>query len=214
MKINSPTKKKKPSKASLSEKHLLARNIIKDIIEHSIRIAYFNFNHKKYQKIFENRSIKKEVNFLTHDSYFSGKIFPSDDESHKWTFISRAIGKIITIEENGEIKLYDFNTKQHKIYKLPKKENLKIICSEIDENDQNADSRLLFLFQDLTFYTINLLILNSKEYDNNDMESIIGIIGSEPFDFKPYLNINECNSYIPNYENIKKIIIFLCYFIK
>ena len=208
MKINSPTKKKKPSKASLSEKQLLARNIIKDIIEHSIRIAYFNFNHKKYQKIFENRSIKKEVNFLTHDSYFSGKIFPSDDESHKWTFISRAIGKIITIEENGEIKLYDFNTKQHKIYKLPKKENLKIICSEIDENDQNADSRLLFLFQDLTFYTINLLILNSKEYDNNDMESIIGIIGSEPFDFKPYLNINECNSYIPNYENIKKIIIF------
>ena len=208
MKTNDVKKKKKTTKTSLSEKQLLARSIIKDIIEHSIRIADFNFSHKKYQKIFENRLIKKEVNFVTHDLYFSGQVFPSNNENHKWTFISRAIGKIITLELDGEIKLYDFNTKKHKIYQLPMEENLKIISSEIYEHEQKADSRLLLLFQDFTFYTINLFLLNSEELENNNMESIMGIICSNPFDFKPYLNIYEYNSSIPNIENIKNLLIF------
>ena len=113
MKTNNSTKKRR-AKSSMSEQQVLARKIIKDIVEHSIKIADFNFSHKKYQKVFENRPIKKEENFITHDANFSGKIYTSNESDHKWTLISKAIGKIITIEENGEIKLYDFNTKKIK----------------------------------------------------------------------------------------------------
>ena len=97
------TKKKRYGKASMSEQQVLVRKIIKDIIEHSIKIADFNSGHKKYQKIFENRLIKKEENFILKDTNFSGKIYPSNESNHIWTFISREIGKIITIEDIGEI---------------------------------------------------------------------------------------------------------------
>ena len=202
------TKKKRYGKTSMSEQQVLTRKIIKDIIEHSMKIADFNFSHKKYQKIFENRLIKKEENFITQDSNFGGKIFPSNDISHKWTFISKAIGKLITIEDNGEIKLYEFNTQNHKIYNILNDDNKIIIWAELYEYEQKADTRLLLLFQDFTFYTINLFILNSEKNEENNMKLLIDLASTQPFNFKPYLNIPDCNSYLPNYDYIKKIIIF------
>ena len=64
------SKKKRYGKTSMSEQQVLARKIIKDIVEHSIKIADFNFSHKKYQKIFENKLIKKEEKCITQDSKF------------------------------------------------------------------------------------------------------------------------------------------------
>ena len=202
------TKKKRYGKTSMSEQQVLTRKIIKDIIEHSMKIADFNFSHKKYQKIFENRLIKKEENFITQDSSFCGKIFPSNDISHKWTFISKAIGKLITIEDNGEIKLYEFKTQNHKIYNILNDDNKIIIWAELYEYEQKADTRLLLLFQDFTFYTINLFILNSEKNEENNMKLLMDLASTQPFNFKPYLNIPDCNSYLPNYDYIKKIIIF------
>ena len=203
------SKKRRNTKLSMTEQQVLARKIIKDIVEHSIKIADFNSSHKKYQKVFENRLIKKEENFITQDSIFSGKICPSNKNGHIWTFISKAIGKIITIEEIGEIKLYDFNTKKNKVYiiKNEKKSN-KIISTEIYEYDQQADSRLLLLFQDFSFYTINLFTLNSEENERYDMEAIMNFASSKCFNFKSYLNIPDIDFYIPNYSYIQKIIIF------
>ena len=201
-------KKKRYGKATMSEQQILVRKIIKDIIEHSIKIADFNCGHKKFQKIFENRLIKKEDNFILKDSNFTGKIYPSNESSHRWTFISRAIGKIITIEDNGEIKLYKFNTEKSKIYILPNENNNKIIAAELYEYDQTADSRLLLLFHDFSFYTINLFILNYESNDENNMEVLINSAMTETFDFKPYLNIPDIDLYIPNYDYINKIIIF------
>ena len=202
--------KRRYTKLSMTEQQVLARKIIKDIIEHSIKIADFNFSHKKYQNIFENRLIKKEENFITQDSIFSGKIYPSNKNTHIWTFISKTIAKIITIEEFGEIKLYDFNTKKNKVYIVKNEEenNNKIISAEIYEYEQQADSRLLLLFQDFSFYTINLFILNSEKNETYDMESLMNLASSKCFNFKSYLNIPDIDFYFPNYKFIEKIIIF------
>ena len=202
--------KRRNTKLSMTEQQVLARKIIKDIVEHSIKIADFNFSHKKYQNIFENRLIKKEENFISQDSIFSGKIYPSNKNTRIWTFISKTIAKIITIEEFGEIKLYDFNTKKNKVYIVKNEEenNNKIISAEIYEYEQQADSRLLLLFQDFSFYTINLFILNSEKNETYDMESLMNLASSKCFNFKSYLNIPDIDFYFPNYKFIQKIIIF------
>ena len=192
----------------MSEQQILARKIIKDIVEHAIKIGNFNLGHKRFQNIFENRLIKKEENFVTQDSKFSGKIFPSNNDNHKWTFISRTLGKIITIEDNGEIKLYDFNLQSNKIYKITNEDNNKIISAELYEHDQTADTRLLVLFQDFSFFTIDLFILNSELNEVNETESLMKLASSQTFNFRPYLNLPDCNSYIPDNNYIKKIIIF------
>ena len=202
--------KKKRTKLSMSEQQILGRNIIKDIVEHAIKIASFNSGHKKYQKIYENRLIKKEENYITQDYKFTGKINTSlKKDSYIWTFISKSIGKAITIEQNGEIKFYDFNTKRNKIFILNKEndENKKIISAEIYEYHQRADCRLLLLFQNFTFYTINLFILNN-EGNLKNMETLMNLACSKPFNFKPYLNMQDYDEYIPDYKYIKNMIIF------
>ena len=202
--------KNRNTKLSMSEQIILNRNIIKDIVEHSIKIAEFKSNHKKYQQIFENRLIKNEKNYINTDSKFTGKIHASlKKEKNLWTFISKSIGKIITVEQNNEIKLHEFNTKKNKIYILNKNNNEdKIISAEIYEHQQRADCRLLLLFQNFKFYTINLFILNNGINMENNIEYLIDLACSKPFNFKPYLNITNCDSYIPNYNYLEKIIIF------
>ena len=79
-------KKKRYGKASMSEQQVLVSKIIKDIIEHSIKIEDFNCGHKKYQKIFENRLIKKEEIFILKDTNFSGKIYSSNESNHIQAF--------------------------------------------------------------------------------------------------------------------------------
>ena len=74
-------KKKRYGKASMSEQQVLVLKIIKDIIEHSIKIEDFNCGHKKYQRIFENRLIKKEEIFILKDTNFSGKIYSSNESN-------------------------------------------------------------------------------------------------------------------------------------
>ena len=134
-------RKSRNTKLSMSEQIILNRNIIKDIVENSIKIAEFNSNHKKNQQIFENRLIKNEKNYINPDSKFTGKIHVSlKKEKNLWIFISKSIGKIITVEQNSEIKLHEFNTKKYKIYMLNKNNDEdKIIAAEIYEHQQRAD---------------------------------------------------------------------------
>ena len=167
----STSKKKRRGKKTMSEQQVLARKIIKDIIDHSIKIGNLHSNHKKFQNIFENRLIKKEENFVTPDSKFSGKIFPSNNANHKWTFLSKTIGRIITLEDNGEVKIYEFNTQRHKIYKISDI-NEKIISAELYEHAQSANCKLLILLKDFTFYNIDIFLLMSEleegKYINSD----------------------------------------------
>jgi hypothetical protein len=137
------------------------REQLRNVVNHSMKIAEIKQFHKKCQNIFENRLIKKEENFIIKDSNFIGRIYPKNNESHKWTFISKALGKIITIEDDSEIKLYDFNTQKNDIYIINQEDEKKIISAELYEHGSTADSKLLILLEDLTFYNIDLIILTT-----------------------------------------------------
>ena len=97
------------------------REILKNMVDKSMKIAEIKQYHKKSQNIFENNLIKKEVNYLIKDPNFCGSIYPGNNDNLKWVFISKLLGKIITIENNGEIHLYEFNTKRYNKYILFKK---------------------------------------------------------------------------------------------
>ena len=62
---------------TLSDTQILAKRTVKDIIEHAIKIADFHLRHKKYQKTYENRKIKREQNFITPDEGMIGVLFPN-----------------------------------------------------------------------------------------------------------------------------------------
>ncbi len=159
-----------------------SRELIKDIVTHSMKIAEIKRYHKKSQNIFENRLIKKEENYIMSDSNFSGQIYPKNNSGLKWVFISKSLGKIITVENNGEIKLYEFNTRSSNVYNILNKEEFNLIISaELFEHAQTADCKLLILLKDLTFFSIDLIILNSQtnneeEYDINKITLFLIIL--------------------------------------
>ena len=209
------------------------REILKNMVDKSMKIAEIKQYHKKSQNSFENTLIKIEENYIIKDTNFSGRIYPTNNENLKWIFISKSLGKIITIENNGEIKLYDFNTRRHNKYNLMKEEdeNKIIIATELYEHAQTAESKLLILLNDLTFFTVDLIILDSQPNINEeyDIQKIINFATSKPFDFKPYLNLQnihkkneeldevekteeymeeERKEEIEKFSNIKNIIIF------
>ena len=209
------------------------REILKNMVDKSMKIAEIKQYHKKSQNSFENTLIKIEENYIIKDTNFSGRIYPTNNENLKWVFISKSLGKIITIENNGEIKLYDFNTRRHNKYNLMKEEdeNKIIIATELYEHAQTAESKLLILLNDLTFFTVDLIILDSQPNINEeyDIQKIINSATSKPFDFKPYLNLQnihkkneeldeventeeymeeERKEEIEKFSNIKNIIIF------
>ena len=179
------------------------KEILKSVINHSLKIAEIRKSHKKSQNIFENRLVKKEENFIINDSNFSGRIFPGNNDNLKWIFISKALGKIITVENIGEIKFYDFDTQKNDIYTINIEDKEKIISAELFEHEQTADSKLLILYDDLTFYSIDLVILTSpsKKEEEYDIDKIINSALSKSFDFKPYLNLDSIDMDLNKYNN-------------
>ena len=184
------------------------RELINSIVTHSVKIAQIKKSHKKFQKIFENRLIKKEENFILKDTNFTGRIYPSNNDNLKWTFISKTLGKLITVENTGEIKLYDFNTKKHNVYTINSEEDeVKLLSVELFEHEPTAECKLLLLYQDLTFYNLDLILLTSspEKEEEYDIQKIINSAISTPFDFKPYIPIDTIETdFIQN----EKIIIF------
>ena len=128
------------------------RELLNSIVTHSVKIAQIRQSHKRFQNIFENRLIKKEENFILKDTNFTGRIYPTNNDNLKWTFISKTLGKLITVENTGEIKLYDFNTQNHNIYTINNEEDeVKLLSVELFEHEPTAECKLLLLYQDLTF---------------------------------------------------------------
>ena len=203
---------KSAEKVSLSETQILAKKTIKDIIEHSIQIADFHIRHKKYQRAFENRKIKREQNFITRDDEFAGYI-PPTEEKYDWSFISKTIGKIIHLESNGQLKIYDFKTENNclEFNLLDDNQENVIIASELYEHEQNAKCDLFVLYHNFIFMKIDLFLIYSEGIKTTDKEAISNIINNSKrsfFNCKPYLNLPNIDEYWPNYENNLKIIIF------
>ena len=198
-------------KLPLSETEILAKKTIKDIIEHSIQIADFHIRHKKYQRAYENRKIKREQNFITQDEQFTGYL-PNTEEKYNWSFISKIIGKIIYLESNGNLKIYDFKTDMYLLFNLSENnsENI-IIASELYEHEQSAQCYLFILYNNFIFIKFDLFLLNKRRSTISNPEEISILVNNAKksfFNCKPYLNIPNIDEYLPNYENNIKVIIF------
>ena len=214
----SSTKNKKSRKKilppiSLTENQILMKKLIKDIIEHSIQIADFHLKHKKNQKTYENRKVRKEQNFITKDDLFIGSLPNINKDNYNWTFISKLLGKIINIETNTDLlNIYNFKIENE----TPISFNLglnekKIIAVELYENEKSTKSYLLILYHDFTFITFDLFLLNQEGLKiTNEQDKLMLIYKSKisEFNFKPYLNIPNIEEYFPDYQNDIKILIF------
>ena len=203
--------KKSPERISLSETEILAKKTIKDIIEHAIQIADFHIRHKKYQRTYENRKIKREQNFITQDEEFNGYL-PQTEDKYDWTFISKTIGKIIYLESNGDLKIFDFKTNMNLSFNLSENnpDNI-IIASELYESEQIGKCNLLILYQNFILINIDLFLLNEEGKNTDNKEALSNLVGKAEttfFNCKPYLNLPNIDEYFPNYENDIKIIIF------
>ena len=207
------TKKKIPERIPLTSTQILANNMIKDIIEHAIQIADFHLTHKKNQKTYENRRVKREKIFINKDELFMGCLPHTDETNYEWTFISKLIGKIIYIESNNNsLMIYNFNTESENplIFNLCENDK-KIISAELLENEVSNKSYLLLLFHDFSFITYDLFLMNqegNKLYSEEERQMLVYKSQITEFNFKPYLNIPNINEYIPDYQNNIKIIIF------
>ena len=206
-------KTKKAEYIPLSETQILAKKTIKDIIEHAIQIADFHIKHKKNQKTYENRKIKKELNFINKDSLFKGNI-PHSIENYNWSFVSKLLGKIIYIESNENLILYDFDSRNESplSFNLRESDQEKtIISAELFEHESNYKCNLLLVYHDFTFKSYDLFMINNEGSKISSMEEKQNLITNSEisgFDFKPYLNIPNIDEYYPDYQKGIKIIIF------
>ena len=197
-------KKKVIERIPLTENQILAKKLIKDIIEHSIQIADFHLKHKKNQKTYENRQVKNELNFINKDELFIGSLPDINKDEFNWYFISKLIGKIIYVESTPNLlRIFNFNTESDNPISFDlTNENKKIISAELYEHESSIKCLLLLLYNDFTFIIYDLFLINQDGMNNKDK-----LIKTE-FDFKPYLNIPNIDEYIPDYKNGIKLLIF------
>ena len=67
----------------MSESQLIGKELILEIIKKSSEIGEFFKEHLKNQKNFENRIIKRELNLITENDFFEGKI---KEKNSKYNF--------------------------------------------------------------------------------------------------------------------------------
>ena len=221
-------KKSKKQEITPSPIDILTKKIVKEIINNSIQTAEIHIQHKKYQKSYENRPIKKEQNFITFSDEFYKK-FPEKVSDFEWCHVSKIIGQFIYIKGDGNTTISDFkdeNKEREEKSNLSQEndedmlspflnfnlnqENNKnlIISSLLYEHEQRAECKLFLLYSNFTLVSYDLLFFN-KEYKNyDDINEVINESKFSTFDFKPYLNIPNIDTYIPNLSNNIKLLIF------
>ena len=199
------SKKRKP----VDDKKIIIRDQTSEILSKAFNIAEFHYAHKKDQKKIENREIQQDTNFISKDeTIFKGEI--NLNNKLNWTFISRIYNRILSIEPNGNLTISNFDNTDYYIISLNKfyeKDSLIISC-ELFENDTSPESKLLILYNNFNFCVIDLYYLNiNKEKNEDPMISLENAKGTY-FNFKPYLNTPFIDSFVPNFSNGMKILIF------
>ena len=199
------SKKRKP----VDDKKIIIRDQTSEIISKAFNIAEFHYIHKKDQKKFENREIQQDTTFISKDeTIFKGEI--NLNSKLTWNFISRIYNRILSIEQNGNLTISNFDNTDYYIISLNKfyeKDSLIISC-ELFENDTTPESKLLILYNNFNFCVVDLYYLNiNKEKNEDPMISLENAKGTY-FNFKPYLNTPFIDSFVPNFSNGMKILIF------
>ena len=198
----------KGPKPSMSESQLIGKELILEIINKSSEIGEFFKEHLINQKNFENRIIKRELNLITENNFFEGKIKEKNSEFN-FKFISSLLNKILNLNSNGTLNILNFNCSEEKKINLNRfyEKNSEIIYSELYEDENYADCKLLLLYDNFNFCVIDLFKLNI----NNEKEDFLSLENAKSnyFNFKPYLFNKNIKKYFPDYKNnIKLLIIF------
>ena len=200
---------KKSKRKKVDDKKIIVRDQTSEILSRAFNIAEFHYIHKKDQKKFENREIQQDTTFISKDeTIFKGEI--NLNSKLTWNFISRIYNRILSIEQNGNLTISNFDNTDYYIISLNKfyeKDSLIISC-ELFENDTTPESKLLILYNNFNFCVVDLYYLNiNKEKNEDPMISLENAKGTY-FNFKPYLNTPFIDSFVPNFSNGMKILIF------
>ena len=201
--------KKKIIREQEKQENIIEKDIISETILKSCEMGDYHRIHKLNQKNYENREIQRELSFINdNDNFFQGKL--NEINELNWKFISKCLNRILVINSNGILITSSFdnsNSKEINLNKFFEKDHIIISC-EFYENDIIPESKLLLLYNDFNFCTIDLFLLNIEDEKNeNSMNSLEDAKGSY-FNFKPYLNIPNVENYIPNYSRGIRILSF------
>ena len=200
--------KKKLLKEKEKQENIIEKDIITETIMKSCEMGEFHIIHKFNQKNYENREVQRELNFIDNDNLFQGII--KEYNELNWKFISKCLNRIMVINSNGILISSSFDNtiiKEINLNKFFEKDHIIISC-EFYENDIIPESKLLLLYDDFNFCTIDLFLLNIEDERNeNSMISLENAKGAY-FNFKPYLNIPNVQNYIPNYSKGIRILSF------
>ena len=187
---------------------IFIKDFLNDMIKHSAGIGEFHIIHRKNQKKYENRIVKKEINLINADNQFNGALLPNSNGT--WRFISHSLNKILSIDPRGVLTSYSFDCKQRQSYNLTNffEKDCFIISCELFESVLTAESKIILLYDNFNFCYIDLIKLLAQQNERSNELITLFDAKSSYINLKPYLNIPDIDSYQPDLNNKIKIIFF------
>ena len=104
------------STGKLTSGVIFIKDYVNDMISHSAEIGEFHIIHRKNQRKYENRIIKKELNFISADNQFNGALLPNSNGT--WRFISKIQNRILSVDVRGVLTSYSFDCSDRVSYNL------------------------------------------------------------------------------------------------
>lgn len=218
---SSTKKKSKSSRDALSSTNkpfqmkpecIFLKDLIKEMISHSAEIGEFHLVHKKNQKKFEDRKVKKELTFIEKDYEFNGALDPNSNST--WRFISNLHYLILSVDDNGMLTIYSCDCNYKRTINLTNfyERDSTIIACELYENISTFESKLLLLYDNFNFCYIDLMILlkNIMNDVDNTSTMMIKLFNSKSsyFNMKAYLHLPEVETYTPDVSNGIRLITY------
>lgn len=187
---------------------IFIKDFLNEMITHSAEIGEFHIIHRKNQKKYENRIVKKEINLINADNQFNGALLPNSNGT--WRFISHSLNKILSIDPRGVLTSYSFDCKQRQSYNLTNffEKDCFIISCELFERVSTAESKIILLYDNFNFCYIDLIKLLAQQNERSNELITLFDAKSSYINLKPYLNIPDIDSYQPDLNNKIKIIFF------
>ena len=196
------------STGKLTSGVIFIKDYVNEMISHSAEIGEFHIIHRKNQRKYENRIIKKELNFISADNQFNGALLPNSNGT--WRFISKIQNRILSVDVRGVLTSYSFDCSDRVSYNLNNffESDSEIIACELFENVINAECKLILLYSNFNICQIELITLLSKDekYGDNALSKLFNA-KSQYLNLKPYLDIPNESIYTVDHNNKIKLII-------
>ena len=178
--------------------HIL--RIITDISIKSVEIAEFKKIYKINQNKYEQRIVKKEINYCSTDYLFSMNDSKLLNYMYEFSFTSTNFKLIIMFNVNGDFCLCDFTTKETHLFSLWLPYEKYIPIQEYVYNQVDDDLILLLCGNKLTKFSLSFYLKKTNLYKSLNVFNINTKTHNNII-YNSRSNIYDFNHYICNTKN-------------